>query len=353
MIFKLIVRWFNRNFSDPQAVVLFLLLVGGFTVVLALGELLLPFFIAVVVAYLLDWGVESCVRLQLSRGVAASVVFTVFMTVLLIIVLVLVPLVGSQVSNFFSEIPAILKKGESALMLLPDKYPDLFPQDQIQKINDMIRGEIASFSQSVVSYSLSSLVGLVTLLVYTILVPLLIFFLLKDKEQILAWFITFLPKERNLASKVWDEVNEQIGNYVRGKVVEIFVVGAFTYVAFAFFGLEYALLLSVLVGFSVVIPFVGATVVTIPIALVAYYQWGPTPTFAWVMVVYGIIQALDGNVLVPILFSEAVNLHPVAIIVAVLFFGGIWGVWGIFFAIPLATLVKAVMGAWEDVKRVE
>jgi putative permease len=61
---------------------------------------------------------------------------------------------------------------------------------------------------------------------------------------------------------------------------------------------------------------------------------------------YGVIQLLDGNVLVPLLFSEAVNLHPVAIIVAVLFFGGIWGVWGVFFAIPLATLVSAIFSAW-------
>jgi len=64
------------------------------------------------------------------------------------------------------------------------------------------------------------------------------------------------------------------------------------------------------------------------------------------MIAYGIIQALDGNLLVPLLFSEAVNLHPVTIIVAVIFFGGLWGFWGVFFAIPLATLVKAVLNAW-------
>jgi putative permease len=64
------------------------------------------------------------------------------------------------------------------------------------------------------------------------------------------------------------------------------------------------------------------------------------------MLAYGIIQALDGNVVVPLLFSEAVNLHPVAIIVAVLVFGGLWGFWGVFFAIPLATLVMAVLHAW-------
>jgi putative permease len=61
---------------------------------------------------------------------------------------------------------------------------------------------------------------------------------------------------------------------------------------------------------------------------------------------YLVIQVLDGNVLVPLLFSEAVNLHPVAIVIAVLFFGGVWGLWGVFFAIPLATMVNALLSAW-------
>jgi len=82
--------------------------------------------------------------------------------------------------------------------------------------------------------------------------------------------------------------------------------------------------------------------------LVAFYQYGTQSEFVYVVIAYLVVQALDGNVLVPLLFSEAVNLHPLAIIVAVLFFGGIWGFWGIFFAIPLATLVKAIINAWPD-----
>ena len=111
-------------------------------------------------------------------------------------------------------------------------------------------------------------------------------------------------------------------------------------------GLRYSVLLAVAVGFSVLIPYIGAAVVTVPVAMVALFQWGLTPEFAWLMVAYLVIQALDGNLLVPVLFSEAVNLHPVAIIIAVLVFGGLWGFWGVFFAIPLATLVKAVINAW-------
>ena len=85
---------------------------------------------------------------------------------------------------------------------------------------------------------------------------------------------------------------------------------------------------------------------TVPVFLIGVSQWGGGPELTYLMVVYFIIQALDGNVLVPLLFSEAVNLHPVAIILAVVFFGGIWGMWGVFFAIPLATLIKALIDAW-------
>ena len=115
---------------------------------------------------------------------------------------------------------------------------------------------------------------------------------------------------------------------------------------FVAFGLNYAALLALLVGLSVVVPYIGAVVVTVPVALIGLFQWGWGDQFIWMIVVYGIIQALDGNVLVPLLFSEAVNLHPVAIICAVLLFGGLWGFWGVFFAIPLATLFKAVLYAW-------
>ncbi|MGB0669405.1 MAG: AI-2E family transporter, partial [Porticoccaceae bacterium] len=108
-----------------------------------------------------------------------------------------------------------------------------------------------------------------------------------------------------------------------------------------------------LVGLSVLIPYIGATVVTLPVLLVGYMQWGYSADFLWLFLVYGVIQFLDGNLLVPLLFSEVVNLHPVAIIVAVLFFGGIWGFWGVFFAIPLATLVKAVYNAWPRKEFVE
>jgi putative permease len=183
-------------------------------------------------------------------------------------------------------------------------------------------------------------------MIYMIVVPLLLFFFLKDKDAIFAYISKSLPSNRSLMTGVWEEMNEQFANYLRGKVVEIMVVGIATYAIFALFGLNYALLLAIIVGLSVVIPYIGAVVVTIPVTLIAMFQFGFEASFYYVVGGYLLIQILDGNVLVPLLFSEVVNLHPSVIIMAVIFFGGVWGLWGIFFAIPLATLFKAVLHAW-------
>lgn len=142
----------------------------------------------------------------------------------------------------------------------------------------------------------------------------MVFFLLKDKEQMLNAVRRVLPRNRGLAGQVWKEMNQQITNYIRGKVLEMIVVGIATWLGFLLFGLNYSLLLAVLVGFSVLIPYIGAFVVTIPVVGVALFQFGAGTEFWSCFAVYLIIQALDGNLLVPVLFSEAVNLHPLVII---------------------------------------
>jgi putative permease len=273
-------------------------------------------------------------------------VFLLFIVFLAFALLWLLPRLSYQVTQLVNQLPSIIGKGQEVIMRLPSRYPDLISEAQVQDIINAIRAELAGLGQRVVSVSVASVVGVMTLLVYLILVPVLVFFFLKDKQRIIGWMSSNLPRDRALSARVWQEVNGQIANYVRGKIWEILIVGTVTYVTFLFMDLQYAVLLATLVGLSVVIPYIGAAAVTLPIAAIAFFQWGWSPDFWWIMVAYGVIQALDGNVLVPLLFSEVVNLHPVAIIIAVLVFGGLWGFWGVFFAIPLATLVKAVLSAW-------
>jgi putative permease len=345
-MFKVLRDWMQRYFSDEEAVVLAVLLVLAFTVVLTLGGMLAPVLAGLVLAFLMQGMVVQLERLRVPEGGAVGLVFALFMGALAVFLLVIVPLLWHQLITLFNELPGMLAKWQSLLLLLPERYPHLVSDEQVLQAIDTARGEVGKFGQWALTFSLSSLPLLVNMMIYLVLVPILVFFFLKDRRMIGRWVRGYLPRERTLITRVAEEMNRQIANYIRGKVIEIFICGAVTYIAFVSMGLNYSALLAMLVGISVVVPYVGAVVVTVPVALIALFQWGWSDQFIYLMAVYGIIQTLDGNVLVPLLFSQTVSLHPVAIICAVLLFGGLWGFWGIFFAIPLATLFKAVLDAW-------
>ena len=346
-------RWYQRHFSDPQALILAALLLTGFAVVLIFGAILAPAIAGMVVAYALEAVVEQLERLGVRRMLAVWFVTVLFLSLLVALLVGLAPLLWSQALELITQrLPAMLAEGRRGLETLPERYPGFITAEQIDNMVRALGNEVAMFGQSLFATSVATVVNIITLLVYLILVPLLVFFFLKDKEPILAWIRSYLPENRALAQRVWHEMDQQIGNYIRGKLLEILIVAIISGITFGLLGLDYALLLAALVGLSVIVPYVGAAVVTVPVAAIAFFQWGWSSEFAYVMIAYGIIQALDGNLLVPLLFSEAVNLHPVAIVLAVLFFGGVWGLWGVFFAIPLATLVKTVLNAWPSLASV-
>lgn len=343
---NLVRQWFQRYFSDPQALILLVLLVLFFLVVLTMGNMLAPILASLVIAYLLEGLVRILIRIGCNRLFASVITFIFFLVIYLAILFWLMPLLSAQVTQLLQQLPNMLSAGQQELLALPQKYPKFITENQVTEAMVIIRSELGGTAQYILTKSLASVPGLIAIAVYLFLVPLLVFFFIKDKDKILDWFTNFLPRERHLSIQVWNDVNKQIGRYVRGKAWEIIVVWSVTYIVFALFGLQFAMLLAVVVGLSVIIPYIGAAVVTIPVMLIAFFQWGWSADTAWVIIAYGIIQALDGNVLVPLLFSEVVNLHPIAIITAVLVFGGIWGFWGVFFAIPLATLVQTLIKTW-------
>lgn len=343
---QLLREWFVRRFSNPQVFILVVLVLLGVVAVWAFGNILAPLFAALVIAYLLEGLVMRFEGLGVPRILGVSLVFIAFVASLLVMFFGIVPLLTRQVTQLVQQVPALVNRLQTTIETLPEKYPELVSQEQINTFMGSLGDQLAEGGQSLVGQTLASINGIITLLVFLVLVPILVFFLMKDKHQLVTWFQQFLPRDRHLAISVWREVDVQLGNYVRGKALEIFLVGVVSFVTFQFLSLQYAALLATVVGFSVLVPYIGASVVTLPVAIVAFYQFGWSSQFAWVLVAYGVIQMLDGNALVPLLFSEVVNLHPVAIIVAVLLFGGIWGFWGVFFAIPLATLSSALLTAF-------
>jgi putative permease len=343
---KLLNDFFDRYFHDEESLILVILLLVAIFILVTLGSELAPLIVAIIIAYLMQGLIGILLRLGTSQTIAFSVVYTLFIGIFSLILLVLLPQVWNQFGRFINELPRLISQWQAALILLPETYPNLISQQALDQMVLSLRGELATFGQSVLSASIASIPTILAWVVFIILVPILVFFVMKDKKKLILWTANFLPRNRPLMMTIWHEMDLQLSNYIRGKALEIFLVGSVTYLVFILLELDFALLLSVLVGLSVVIPYIGATVATIPIVAVAFVQWGFGGEFYTVLIAYGIIQLIDGNVLVPIIFSETNNLHPVAIIAAVLVFGGIWGLAGVFFAIPLATFIKAIINAW-------
>ena len=338
---------FRRFLPNSQAVYLAIILIVSFVLIYSLSNLLMPVFASIVFAYLLEGLVGKAEKRGIPRLSAVYLVFSGFMTCLGFLLFYLMPLVSQQAVELIQHIPEIINSAKTGVLRLPEMYPKLISESKIQQMMFAVQQELLTYGQNVLSLSAASVVGIVSAMIYLFLVPMMVFFFLKDKALLISWFLQFMPSERHLTVRVWEEVDTQIGNYVRGKFAEVFILWFASYVTFATMDLNYAMLLAVLMGVQAIIPYIGATLVTFPVLGVAYFEWGLSgDDFMYMVIAYTIIQALDGVVLVPVLFSEAVNLHAIAIIVAILFFGGLWGFWGVFFAIPLATVVKAVLTAW-------
>lgn len=343
LIFKPIYRILN----NPSLVALIFFSTSLYLAFYFIGGWLIPVITSVVIAYLLEAIIIKMERLGMRRIFAVCIVFLIFFSALVYGFLTLWPPLASQTRSLIENLPKYIDLLTNYLNILPQKFPQFVDQNAVDQTISNLNSSITSFSSEMMSLKLySSLVNVISAVVYVILVPVLVFFMLKDKLEILSWLGKFMPDNRSIITEIWTEVDQQIGNYIRGKFLEILVIWAMCFIPFKLFSLQYSLLLSLLVGLSVLIPYIGATVVTIPVLAIAYMQFGTAASFYWIAVIYFIIQILDGNVIVPIIFSEAVSIHPVAIIVAILVFGGMWGFWGVFFSIPLATVVKSVIEAW-------
>lgn len=345
-ILKYLRAWLDGIFFDEEGFVLLALLLGVFLVVFFLGSALAPLLSALILSFLLQGVVALLARLPISRNLAVHITFVLFLGASVVFLLFFIPVIIRQISSFINALPGFAEQVRSMMDRLPALYPAIISEDQVQTWVEFTFSQLQEGGQWALTTSVDLVSNLVTLTIYLVLTFMLTYFLLRDSTSLLHFVQSLLPQKRALIMRVGSTMNAQISNYIRGKAVEIVVVGGITYICFLFFGLNYALILACLVGFSVLVPFIGAAVVTIPIAFVALLQWGWSAETAWLLTAYGIIQLLDGNLLVPLLFSGMVNLHPATIIISILVFGGIWGFWGVFFAIPLATLVKAVYASW-------
>jgi len=196
-------QWFNRHLSNPQVVGLAVMLLIGVAVVTFLGSMLVPVFASIVLAYLLEGVVRTLTRYHVPRGPAVLIVYLVFLLCLVATLVALLPTIVNQVIQLVENLPAMLEQGQQALLQLPERYPAYFSTDQVAALLDTIRREAIAYARSLASsFSLASVVMVVTIMVYAVLLPVLIFFFLWDKSRILGWTVRFLPRHYGLVASV-------------------------------------------------------------------------------------------------------------------------------------------------------
>ena len=374
-MFNLLKRWYNRHFSQPGTIEFALVLIGGFLIVYYFMWLVGPLVVALCLAYCLDWAVRLMIKeFKMSRLCASSAVMFIFIGICVGLLVFLAPKILQQGSELFSvvqqysqnaadrsgasdtDFDAVVSSGiYEVLQKLPDPVSNMVAKEEIEDMIYNARATVLSnLTQIVKTQLMPSVVNFATWLMYIIIVPIFMFLMLANKQMLQKRLQTYvLPNNQALISVFWPRLNAHIEGYIRGKLVHITVISIVNTLAFLLFGLNYSFLLGFGVGLSVVIPYVGAVIIAIPVVLVAFFQFGLGSTFIWLLVVYLVIQLLESNILTPFLFSKAMNLDAFSILASIMIFGGLWGFWGVFFSIPLATLIGTLIVYWPNADLVD
>ncbi|MBR51835.1 MAG: permease [Gammaproteobacteria bacterium] len=341
---------FKRIFTNEETVIFLIILIVTIALFGLFSQILTPFIISIVVAYLL-YGLQTKIEsYNVPELLAKIIAYSVFIIILIATFSWLIPLLIGEIEKFIENIDGddgYYTKFKNVVDSLALTYPEVINTEQIGAFFTAVSDDISSITKSILESSISAIQSTIEVLIYIILFPILVYFFLFDRKNILNGFAKILPGNREMLSKVWMEMDVQLSNYARGKAIEILVVGVLAAILFSIFDLEYTAILAVLVGLSVLIPYVGAFVVTIPVVIIGLVDLGGLTTSFFILIsLYLLLQFIDGYILVPIIFSGAVKLHPLVIIFAVFLFGSLFGFWGVFFSIPLATFIKAVWNAW-------
>lgn len=252
----------------------------------------------------------------------------------------------NQVNAFSKAELWLIQKVNEYTPKLPEFYRNLITEQQVHDAFILTQNALKNWLSPFLTTKIAPIImDTFSLLLYFIIVPIFTFYMLKDKPKWIEFGKRYLSPYDEI-SNFWKTINKQIGQYLSGNIIHIIISASVNGIAFALFGLNYSLLLGIGVGLSVIIPYVGAIIITVPLLLIGVVQFGFTSDFVWLLVIYAVIQLLDSYLLTPLLFSETLNLDAFTILLAIMVFGGIWGFWGVVLAIPLATFFKTAFAMW-------
>ena len=229
---------------------------------------------------------------------------------------------------------------------LPESYQNIITTDQLKSLVDYLEEGFKNLITPAIKQIAPLFMNTMSFItVYVIIVPIFSFFMLKDKDRLLSIIGHYCSAYDEVAN-FWKEINRLITQYFIGNIIHIAIVALINGIFLWAMDLNYALLLAIGVGLSVLVPYVGMVIITIPLVAVGIMQFGLSGDLVMLLTIYAVLQLIDAYVITPMLFSERLNMDAFSILISVFVFGAIWGFWGIVLAIPLAIFVKTVVTMW-------
>lgn len=354
--------WFFKWFLNNQAVTFFLvtllvlLTIFVFTKVSFLLKpigsfieiILLPMLLTGLLYYLLNPIVDWLEKYKITRTAAISVLFVLIGLLLVWGLAVAIPSIQEQVTSFAQNLPSNIQKIESHVttLLENEQFEQFRPTalEMLNKVNDQIISYAQKFSSSAVNWA-SSLISTASQIIVAILImPFILFYLLRDGQQLNAHVTQYLPtKWRSSVSKVLTDVNSQLSNYVRGQVTVAIIVALMFSVMFSLIGLSYPVTLGVMAGFLNLIPYLGSFLAMIPAVILGLIA-GPVMLIK-VLIVFMVEQTIEGRFVTPLIIGSSLSIHPITILFVLLTAGQMYGVLGVLLGIPIYASIKVVVKA--------
>lgn len=308
-----------------------------------LSDVVLPFLVGSAIAYFLDPVADRLERMGASRALATTVIFVFLILVFVVAILAVVPLLIQQTSGLIEAAPGIF---ENLRLFLTERFPNLFDegspvQTSLANLGETIQARGAELLQTL----LSSAAGVVNVIVFMVVVPVVAFYMLLDWDRMIARIDQLLPRDhaptvRSLAS----QIDRTLASFVRGQGTVCLILGTFYAVALMIVGLQFGLVVGLIAGLLTFIPYVGALVgggLAIGLALVQF--WGDWWMILIVAAIFQAGQIAEGNVLTPKLVGSSVGLHPVWLIFALSAFGTVFGFVGLLVAVPVAAVIGVLV----------
>ena len=319
--------------------------VGG--LLYLLSPILAPFLFAAILAYILDPLVERLTGKYVPRTLAVLFVMVGVLALLVALALVVLPLFAKELRLLAERMPAFIAWLNQRVAPLAQTYLGLAFQFDVETVR-ALASELVVENQDLVGRLLGSLkiggLALLAFLVNLLLVPVVLFYLLRDWNALLARVDKLIPRHLYAkARKMLGEVDSVLAEFLRGQLAVILVMSLYFVLALWLAGLEFALPIGLITGLLVFVPYVGALLGFVLGTVAALMQFDGLWGLAWVWIAFGLGQTLEGLVVTPWLVGERIGLHPVAVIFALLAFGQLFGFFGILLALPASAALLVAL----------